>query len=696
MGVTTVPLPAFWSSSKNEGDQFRRSPRKEHPCQNPRCAANNINACSSTPYLEPPMKRSKDSFKTVKPGDNGCPFSSYETRTESEFCGGIKAQGRGSGKHYADCNVASSPKPTETCGGIMAHGRCGGKYADCKIASSPGKPSEVCGGIKAQGRYAGKYADCNVASSRRELCSVYSNKGSPGINPGEFKTSSGTNDKESQRSTGINSRDSTRLTGSNPRESTISTGKNCKESTRLKGMDLKESIRSAKLNSQDFARSIGKDSIESSTSISSSSHAPSISTPHRNPPKPNKMGLASLFVQKESTSTGSSTPGCSQGTLQSIDRPIADENPTPSFLRSGRVAPPNSEKDEEELPSIEECNWLKPSVTLPPFHELPVESSLTSRWLPLETKMDPITRPVNPTNYSPTPLNALPVGSSSMSTWPQILPADTLSISKSANVPSKNDSPPSKLPAAPIITSFTATIPLEATTNGIRGTPMCCSSSPTVNKLPEGHISGSGFRQGPSNIEHGKCRTTPARPKNRESDLSTRSSTIAKMSNAAQMCILEQRLEDEDHTSHSSSLNTSESRSIEPSSTLRGAKPVSAFYNALYAPDCTWSSTKALEAHFLWQKRSADRKLRVALEIAMLSAMVTILLVVFYPAVTRGLRSHFYGCCSCPPAAPATAASRNPSQHYSQLKSSIGCVYRGQNSWNCPLEQQRKGSTVVK
>ncbi|BFI23585.1 hypothetical protein MPTK2_1g03390 [Marchantia polymorpha subsp. ruderalis] len=119
---------------------------------------------------------------------------------------------------------------------------------------------------------------------------------------------------------------------------------------------------------------------------------------------------------------------------------------------------------------------------------------------------------------------------------------------------------------------------------------------------------------------------------------------------------------------------------------------ISSFYNALYTPDTNNGEEQELD---LFVRRSGAEhalKLKVAVEIALLSAFVTILVLACLPSFLSSLRYHTFGCCSC----TNQTASVAPSRHFEQLLWFERWVYRGaHNLLGCRSPTQVIGRTLL-
>ncbi|KAL2652063.1 hypothetical protein R1flu_020191 [Riccia fluitans] len=125
---------------------------------------------------------------------------------------------------------------------------------------------------------------------------------------------------------------------------------------------------------------------------------------------------------------------------------------------------------------------------------------------------------------------------------------------------------------------------------------------------------------------------------------------------------------------------------------------ISSFYNALYTPDAA-NSADDHEVALNMQRSSAehDLPLKSAVEIVLLSALITILMLACFPVLLSGVRYHILGCCSCTCESATSAIPPSSRSPLEQLKWLENWVHIGvQSLLGCQSPKQTLGSTVLR
>ncbi|KAL3684219.1 hypothetical protein R1sor_002241 [Riccia sorocarpa] len=125
---------------------------------------------------------------------------------------------------------------------------------------------------------------------------------------------------------------------------------------------------------------------------------------------------------------------------------------------------------------------------------------------------------------------------------------------------------------------------------------------------------------------------------------------------------------------------------------------ISSFYNALYTPD-TANNASEQEEDLNVKKSSGEHDLtfKLAVEIALLSAVITIIMLACFPVLLSGVRYHILGCCSCTYESTTSADATPPRSPLEQFKWLENWVYNGaQSLLGCRSPKQALGSTVFR
>ncbi|KAL3685870.1 hypothetical protein R1sor_003892 [Riccia sorocarpa] len=125
---------------------------------------------------------------------------------------------------------------------------------------------------------------------------------------------------------------------------------------------------------------------------------------------------------------------------------------------------------------------------------------------------------------------------------------------------------------------------------------------------------------------------------------------------------------------------------------------ISSFYNALYTPD-TVNNANEQEEHLNVKRCSVEHDLtfKLAVEVALLSAVITIIMLACFPVLLSGVRYHILGCCSCTHESATGGDVTPPRSPLEQLKWLENWVYSGaQSLLGCRSPKQALGSTVFR